>query len=361
LKNGKRTLQRIEPALYRHTLNGKAVGSYFCLYSFGGRRIKESLGTEVIAEARRLLKVRRAEDERLDPGLRAATLADYCDKYYATRQGKSASTLEADLRHIERIKKEFPAGGGRALRSIRASEVLGFVGGLKKQSNPKEKLGASDRNHLAWTIRKIFRLAVADGVIAINPAEHIRAEKAPDSLKLTPTWEQFKAIVDAVRRQPQSDTREESADLLEFLGRAGLGLAEAQNLQWQDIDFERMKIQLLRQKTKKSFVVDIYPQLYPLLIKLKEGRPNLEPTSPVFRVQNAKKALAHACKSLGFAAYSPRSFRRMFITKCLERGIDPGLVAKTQGHRDGGGLILKTYRHIRPAYEAKMFELLADD
>ena len=33
---------------------------------------------------------------------------------------------------------------------------------------------------------------------------------------------------------------------------------------WQDVDFERSKIQILRAKTKKTFVVDIYPQRDPV-------------------------------------------------------------------------------------------------
>ena len=361
MKDGKRVLQRIEPALYRHFQNGKPVGSYFCLYSFAGRRIKESLGTVVIAEARRLVKVRRAEDERLDPSLRASTLGEYCDKYWETRQGKSAGTLESDLRHLNRIKGEFPGGAGRVLRTIRASEVLVFIGGLKQQRNPKEPLGATDRSHLGWTLRKIFRLALADGVIGLNPAEGLKGERPPERLKLTPTWEQFKAIVETIRGQPQSDTREESADLIEFYGRAGLGTAEAAGLLWQDVDFERSKIQVLRAKTKKTFVVDIYPQLRPLMEKFRSKSPNRQPTECVFKVKGAKKALSYACRKLGFPQFSPRSFRRMFITRCLERGIDPGLVARTQGHRDGGALILKTYRHIRPAYEAKMFERLKEE
>jgi integrase len=361
LSSPKITIHKTEPGLYRHKRDGKFFGSYYAVYSHAGRRIKESLDTEVLAEARRLLRVRRAEDERLDPSLRASTLGEYCDKYWATRQGKSASTLENDQRHLQRIKAEFAGGEGRMLRTIRASEVLAFVGGLKKQSNPKEALGASDRNHFGWTLRKIFRLAVADGVIGTNPAEGLRTERQTEKLKLTPSWEQFKQIVELVRSQPQSDTREDSADLLEFYGRAGLGTAEAASLLWQDIEFDRSKIQLLRAKTGKSFVVDIYPQLRPLLEKLRQKNPNPAPNSPVFKVKAAKKALAYACRKLGFPQFSPRSFRRMFITRCLERGIDPGLVARTQGHRDGGALILKTYRHIRPAYESEMLKKLTDE
>ena len=355
------TIHKTESGLYRHKRDGKFFGSYYALYSYRGRRVKESLDTEVLAEARRLLRLRRAEDERLDPTLRAATLGEYCDKYWNTRQGRSAGTLESDLRHLNRIKNEFPGGAGRALRTIRASEVLAFIGSLKQQRNPKEPLGATDRSHLGWTFRKIFRLAVADGVIGMNPAEGLKGERAPEKLKLTPTWEQFKAIVATIRAQPQSDTREESADLIDFYGRAGLGTAEAAGLLWQDVDFERSKIQILRAKTKKTFVVDIYPQLRPLLEKLSDKSPDRQPTGSVFKVKGAKKALSYACRKLGFPQYSPRSFRRMFISRSLERGIDPGLVAKTQGHRDGGALILKTYRHIRPAYESEMLKKLTDE
>ena len=80
-------------------------------------------------------------------------------------------------------------------------------------------------------------------MIGMNPAEGLKGERAPEKLKLTPTWEQFKAIVATIRAQPQSDTREESADLIDFYGRAGLGTAEAAGLLWQDVDFARSKIQ----------------------------------------------------------------------------------------------------------------------
>ena len=48
----------------------------------------------------------------------------------------------------------------------------------------------------------------------------------------------------------------------------------------------------------------------------------------------------------------------MFITDALEAGIDPGIVARTQGHRDGGVLILRTYRHVRPKFEDEQLERL---
>jgi integrase len=127
------------------------------------------------------------------------------------------------------------------------------------------------------------------------------------------------------------------------------------------MDLGRGRIHVLRHKTGKAFVISIYPQLRPLIERLVQQNPKAAPTDPVFRVRNPKRALATACRQLKFPQFSPRSFRRMFITRCLEHGMDPGLVARTQGHSDGGALILKTYRHIRPSYEAEMLERLKDE
>ena len=75
-------------------------------------------------------------------------------------------------------------------------------------------------------------------------------------------------------------------------------------------------------------------------------------------VTDPKKALSSACRDLKLPRFSTRSFRRMFISEALEAGIDPGIVAKTQGHRDGGVLILRTYRHVRPKFEDEQLERL---
>ena len=63
--------------------------------------------------------------------------------------------------------------------------------------------------------------------------------------------------------------------------------------------------------------------------------------------QNPKKALDAACKRLNLPHFSPRSLRRCFITRAIEKGVDFKTIASWQGHRDGGVLIAKTYSHLR--------------
>jgi len=51
----------------------------------------------------------------------------------------------------------------------------------------------------------------------------------------------------------------------------------------------------------------------------------------------------------------------MFITRCIEKGIDVKVIAKWQGHADGGKLILSTYSHVRAQHDERMAALLTDE
>ena len=82
------------------------------------------------------------------------------------------------------------------------------------------------------------------------------------------------------------------------------------------------------------------------------------PDEKVFLIASAKKSLTAACTRLGLPQYSHRAFRRMFITRALEKGIDVQVIASWQGHRDGGKLILQTYSHVRQIHADEMAKLL---
>src|SRR5947208_1582552 len=142
-----------------------------------------------------------------------------------------------------------------------------------------------------------------------------------------------------------------------FLGLAGLGQAEAGSLTRSDIDFDAGRLITFRHKTSTGFAVPIFPQLRPLLERLCEGKSNAD---HIFKVRDAKKALAGACGRLGYPPFSQRSLRRMFITRAIQLGVDVKTIAEWQGHRDGGKLILDTYSHVNPVHSRRMAQLIAD-
>src|SRR5207249_11964206 len=169
--------------------------------------------------------------------------------------------------------------------------------------------------------------------------------------------EQFKAIVADVRNQLFNADAKDSADFLEFLGLAGLGQAEAGSLTRADIDLCANRVVTFRHKTRTGFAIPIYPQLRPLLERLCQGKTSAE---RIFKISDAKKALAGACRRLELPLFSQRSFRRMFITRAIEKGVDVKVIAEWQGHRDGGKLILDTYSHVNPVHSQRMAQLMTN-
>jgi integrase len=197
-----------------------------------------------------------------------------------------------------------------------------------------------------------------DRIIATSPAAHLRYSKRQKRIRATPSFEEFKAIVESIRSQKYNGhDAQESADFAEFLGLAGLGKAEATALRQSDIDWERETITTFRHKIKSGFAIPLYPQLKPLLVRRRRDE---TPNERVFKIDNAKKAIANACRRLNLPQYSHISFRRMFITRAIERCVDVKVIAEWQGHKDGGKLILDTYSHINRAHSHRMAQLMTD-
>jgi integrase len=182
--------------------------------------------------------------------------------------------------------------------------------------------------------------------------------KLEKPIRKTPTFAEFKAIVVDIRAQRFSADAQDSADFVEFIGLAGLGQAEASALKVNDIDWERSTITTFRHKTKSGFSIPLYPQVRPLLERLvaeKEGSEN------VFQIKDAKRAIAAACRRLKLPPYSHRSFRRLFITRAIELGVDVKVIAEWQGHKDGGKLILDTYSHVNRVHSQRMAQLMREN
>src|SRR5262249_62210371 len=137
-------------------------------------------------------------------------------------------------------------------------------------------------------------MAVGDGIIASSPGANLKKVKLDKPIRRTPTFEQFREIVESIRSQRfNGHDADESAGFVEFIGLAGLGQAEASALTWDDIDWKREQITTFRHKTKSGFAIPLYPQLRSLLEKRDAQR------SPggahVFAIKGAKKAIGAPC------------------------------------------------------------------
>ena len=324
-------------------------GVYYARFESSGKEFRRSLRTTDRTSAQRALTWLKQEREQVDPTQSKLTLAELSDRYAATFQHQAPKMIERKLLIIHRIKAHWPTGRLTQIAKIRPSHVDLWLS--------RYHFGSASRNLFISCIKEIFALALRDRIIATSPAAHLRYAKRQKRIRATPSFEEFKAIVETIRSQKYNGhDAQESADFVEFLGLAGLGKAEADALRQSDIDWQRETITTFRHKTKSGFAIPIYPQLKALLFRRRRDN---APNERVFKINDAK-AIANACHRLNLPQYSHISFRRMFITRAIERGVDVKVIAEWQGHKDGGKLILDTYSHVNRAHSHRMAQLMTD-
>jgi integrase len=349
------------PCLYRHKLNLR----YYGIKSVRGKLISESLRTEhgePITD--RKIAERRLKEwvESVEGGTSATgapqTLEALLERYRQTKAGLKEKTRTNVEWTIKNLLKRWTLGTDKRIREIRVSDIDAMLASIA---------GWTPRTFNTFTmfLRQIFQVAVDDGVIAFNPVEKCKNahRKNKKIIRPTPTPEEAEKIVAQIRGQQFTDHSEDSADLAEFLLRAGLGENEAGRLTWADFDFSKTHFNLERGKTGKFFDVPFYPALRTFLEDLYQRQGQPARSEKVFKVKSIKRGLQSACTKLGYPQFSPRALRRCAIVALLRAGVDYKLVAKWQGHSDGGKLVTDTYSEIissgEKAHELKELAKLA--
>jgi len=334
-----------KPGLYRYGPSGQ----YFARVRRGGKLYRRKLGTLHLEYAKRRLDDFRRDLERVDHSKGATSFAAVLDQYAATLTG-APSTLRDKKRTILTIKTIFGGCANQPLRNLAPSK---FEAALADRYG---RFSASAYNSALALVKSALDLAVRDKIILENPVGHLKYRRRETPVRLTPTYEEFKAIIAEVRAQPLGGfDAQASGDFLEVMGLLGLGQAELSALKRSDVDLAASRIFVKRHKTGQGFFIPIYPQARDLIEKLCRGKRHDE---RLFQLSDGRKALANACQRLGFSPFSQRSLRRMFITRAIEKGVDVKVIAQWQGHRDGGKLILDTYSHVNPIHSLRMASLL---
>ncbi len=312
--------------LYRHR-----SGSYYAVFRSGGRLVWKRLKAVERGAARtEMAEALNGAVASLPTSNRRLTLSELVELHRQNPLGLAPSTLKIRQYLLKRFVEGWPNANAE-VASVSTLQVMLWLSQQRKENG----VSVQAVNNYIRALRGLFKLAVDAGAVASSPLATIKVTRGEDPERRTPDWETAKRLVAAV-------VRPRSRELLEFMLYAGLGQAEVGNLMGEDFDFVRQEISIKRQKTGRRFRIPMYPALKPILERLREEK-RTQPELPVFKLRNAGDALQAACIRLGLPHYSPRALRRCFIVHCLEKGVDPRLVAQWQGHQDNGALILKVY------------------
>ena len=325
--------------LYRHGQNE----TYYAIKKIRGKRKEHSLGTTDRKIADRRLKEWLADLEKIDTEVEKMPLSVLLEKFEAINQGKADKTRRTNASIVKRFKETWKRGLSIHVRDVKPSDLSEWL------ASHEERLANCSYNRYAFFLKQLFAIAVADRVIVNSPLLGVqkRWKKPQKPIRYIPTVEQFQQLVQEIRRQVFNSDAEHTADFVEFLGTAGLGQAEASDLTWEAVDWERGRMAIRRRKTSAVFYVPIFDPLRPLLERLWKSYPTAPaPSEKVFKIKDAKRALKAACIRLGFRNYSQRNLRAGFIRRAWEATVDPKTIAQWQGHQDGGKLIINTYTEV---------------
>lgn len=95
-------------------------------------------------------------------------------------QGYAAVTVTVVKSWLERLERQFP---GR-LADLKESDLTAFQQSLRWQPGPSGKLYAENSaNQAVEAVRRFYRWAVADGLVAKNPSEHLVTKRPPPTAR----------------------------------------------------------------------------------------------------------------------------------------------------------------------------------
>ncbi len=350
---------KVAENLYRYSSNG----IYYAVFRDKGKLKWRSLKTPDKALAKRRLPTEIEKCRKIDPKAAKMTIAGLLHIYEVNLKTLDTKTIATRKSILKRFKDTWTGGLEMQVREVTSNALRAWLG------QHRDRLKKSSLNEYVRFLRQLFEAALQERVIAESPAAGIEEFKREKPIRETPCWEQYDAIVKEMRSQRFSESAQDSADVVDFWALAGAGTAETAHLMGEHIDFDKVdqdrdgedavrgEITLFRKKTDTGFTIPMFPAVRPLLEKLRD-RGQIKRGESVFKIRDPKKGLRAACERLGYPKFSARTFRRLFITRAIEQGVDFKTLAAWQGHRDGGVLIAKTYSHLRDAHSKKMAKLV---
>ena len=164
-----------------------------------------------------------------------------------------------------------------------------------------------------------------------------------------PTADQERFLVDYVRQRCGRGKRLRSYIAFLLYLFFGVRRGMVTKVDRADVCLEHSKITLTFNKQRGGKRVRITFDMPPLLKAAVEEFLNL-PGQPEFKITTIARLLHSAALAAGMANLTPKTFRKLFITRALQKGVDVATIALIVGHNDDGRSILHNYNQYCPEH-----------
>ena len=263
-----------------------------------------------------------------------------------TAPSRPTSLACASIRLIESF-------GSRAAESIRKNEIVAW---LAEQAKARKWAPAS-RNRWQATFSLVFRVGIDNEKIARNPAARIRRKTEGNGrVRFLSDTEEKRLRAAIEGRFPKF--------LPHFLLsiHTGMRMGEQYGLRWNQVDFERRQLHLLRTKNGDPRTIPLNAVALAALQQMRgeKNRPGAEPVFPSVRagdsLQGSRSWFLTALEEAKIHEYTWHCNRHTFASRLVMAGVDLRTVAELLGHRTLQ--MVMRYAHLAPEHQASAVDRL---
>ena len=263
--------------------------------------------------------------------------------YLRVEKGLAQNTILAYGRDLKRFAEFLRKRQKTRAEDATREDIVDFLSSLYKQ-----KLDSRSVARYLVSIRGLYKFALMEGMVTVDPTENLESPKVRNSL---PTYLRVEEI-DKLLQAPDVSTPLGLRDraMLEVLYSTGLRVSELLNLRISDIDMRMGCVRCIGKGDKERLVPIGRKALEAVEQYLNHGRPNFaRPSAPpphnnvLFLTRNGKrlsrvgiwKILHDYGTKLGLRGrLTPHKLRHSFATHLLEGGADLRSVQLMLGHAD---------------------------
>jgi integrase len=312
----------------------KRGGRYYIRFADRDGKLRvESTGSPSRSFARDVLEKRRTEvrEGRYFPKPKVVTVDEII---------KDATDRAREHHELQRPGKKF--------RPYRYRIVGEWFKGRDTASLTPQEIGAklaeqcktpANFNRYRVALSHAFKLAVANGKVADNPARHVRLKKEGDTIRWLNQYAPLDTEVDYLRPLKNEEARLRAVIQKRFPARepeldlalgTGLRFSEQYNLRWRQVDLKRNQLTLLDTKSGGTQYLPIGPDARAALKRLRALAPKSELVCPDEKLHRAWWDAVRA--EARIARYRWHDNRHTFASRLVQAGVPILVVNKLMRH-----------------------------
>lgn len=261
------------------------------------------------------------------------TFKDLSEEYMKQRKDIKSSTLITDQDILDKFNV---TEGHKIINLMTKKKLQEYISQLEEKGYSKEYV-----KKYYYTIKKVFRYAVQQEYIQVNPMENVTFSKRTDVVKKEMLFwepEEFNVFIQYVKSQQMKD-------FFMFLYYMGTRKGEAMALTWKDVDFVNKTVSISKTVSNKT-TVGTYAITSP---KTSNSIRNIDMPNVIIEILKQKKATDEQCAEFSddcFVFGFDRPLAAETVRKNLSRSIE---LANKDGH-ELKQIRVHDFRHSHVSY-----------